>query len=585
MLKLFGNLRKREWLLMVLSLVFVIAEVGINLAMPEHMAHITTMVQTEGSTVGQIMKEGMLMLLCAVASLVTAVLSSLCSASVSTSFSANLRRKVFARVQDFSLEEIGHFSTASLITRSTNDVSQVQMVITMGLQLLIMAPIMAIMAIIKIYHKKAAWTFSTAVAVVLLLVLVGSCMAIVIPRFEKIQKLTDDLNRVTRENLNGLSVVRAYNAEHYQEDKFKKVNDTMTEMNLSTQRIMSLMSPGISLIMSGLSLSIYWIGALLISEAAAGDKLQIFSDMMVFSQYASQIVMAFMMLVMIFMITPKAAVSARRIQEVLDMKAAIRDGDVTEGKDGKKGEIVFDQVSFKYPGAEDYVLRDISFTAGRGETVALIGAIGCGKSSVVNLIPRFYDVTEGKVLVDGVDVKDYEQNALRDKIGYVPQKTFLFGGTIASNISYGNHGKGDLSPEALKEALDIAQASEFIDAQEEGSNAAVAQGGSNFSGGQKQRMSIARAIAGKPEILIFDDSFSALDYKTDKALRKALSEKCGDATKIIVAQRIGTIRDADRIVVLDKGKVAGIGKHEELLENCEVYREIALSQLSREELA
>ncbi len=584
-LKLFKNLGKREWLLMALSLVFVVAEVALNLTMPEYMADITRLVQTDGSTLGQIVSAGIKMLLCAVGGLVAAVLTSLCSASISTSFSATLRRKMFARVQDFSMEEIGHFSTASLITRSTNDISQVQVVVTMGLQLLVMAPIMAVMAIMKISHKKAAWTISTAVAVVLLLVLVGTCMAVVIPMFKKIQELTDDLNRVTRENLNGLSVVRAYNAEEYQEKKFQKANDTLTNINLFAQKIMALMSPGISMVMSGLSLSIYWIGATLINEAPVENRVQIFSDMMVFSQYAMQVVMSFMMLVMIFMIAPRAAVSAKRIQEVLDMKAAIKDGDVKDGKDGQQGEIVFDHVSFKYPGAEDYVLKDISFTAKKGETVAIIGAIGCGKSTTVNLIPRFYDVTDGSVRVDGVDVKDYEQRALRDKIGYVPQKTFLFAGSIESNIAYGNHGKGELSEEQLKEAIDIAQAGEFVDEQEEGSKATVAQGGTNFSGGQKQRMSIARAIAGKPEILIFDDSFSALDYKTDKALRRALSEKCKDATKIIVAQRIGTIRDADSIIVLDKGKMAGIGKHEELLENCQVYREIALSQLSREELA
>ncbi len=584
-LKLFKNLGKREWLLMALSLVFVVAEVALNLTMPEYMADITRLVQTDGSTLGQIVSAGIKMLLCAVGGLVAAVLTSLCSASISTSFSATLRRKMFARVQDFSMEEIGHFSTASLITRSTNDISQVQVVVTMGLQLLVMAPIMAVMAIMKISHKKAAWTISTAVAVVLLLVLVGTCMAVVIPMFKKIQELTDDLNRVTRENLNGLSVVRAYNAEEYQEKKFQKANDTLTNINLFAQKIMALMSPGISMVMSGLSLSIYWIGATLINEAPVENRVQIFSDMMVFSQYAMQVVMSFMMLVMIFMIAPRAAVSAKRIQEVLDMKAAIKDGDIKTGKDGQQGEIVFDHVSFKYPGAEDYVLKDISFTAKKGETVAIIGAIGCGKSTTVNLIPRFYDVTDGSVRVDGVDVKDYEQRALRDKIGYVPQKTFLFAGSIESNIAYGNHGKGELSEEQLKEAIDIAQAGEFVDEQEEGSKATVAQGGTNFSGGQKQRMSIARAIAGKPEILIFDDSFSALDYKTDKALRRALSEKCKDATKIIVAQRIGTIWDADSIIVLDKGKMAGIGKHEELLENCQVYREIALSQLSREELA
>ena len=488
-------------------------------------------------------------------------------------------------MQSFSMEEIGHFSTASLITRSTNDVTQIQMLIAMGLQMLVKAPIMAVWAIMKISDKKWQWTFSTAVAVVVLLLIVGVCLMFVTPKFKKIQSLTDDLNRVTRENLTGLSVVRAYNAEKYQEDKFENANEALTGTNLFAQRTLAFMMPGIQIVMSGLTLAIYWIGAVLINDAGMVDKVQIFSDMMVFSQYAIQVVMSFMMLVMIFMILPRASVAANRIQEVLDTKLTIEDGSGVHGDPDKTGEIVFDKVSFRYPDAEEDVLKDISFTAGKGETVALIGATGCGKSTVINLIPRFYDATEGTVSVDGVNVKDYSQKELRNKIGYVSQKATLFTGTIESNVAYGDNGQKNASETDIKKALDIAQASEFVDSLEDGSKAYVAQGGSNFSGGQKQRMSIARAIARKPEILIFDDSFSALDYKTDRVLREALAKSCKDSTRIVVAQRIGTIRDADRIIVLEDGKIAGMGRHEELMRDCEVYRQIALSQLSKEELA
>lgn len=585
MIKLFKNLRKQEWGLIVLALVFIVAQVWLDLTIPDYMADITRLVQTDGSTMNEILTAGGKMLLCALGSLVSAVLTAICAARIATSFAATIRGKLFSKVQSFSMEEIGHFSTASLITRSTNDVTQIQMLIAMGLQMLVKAPIMAVWAIMKISDKKWQWTFSTAVAVVVLLLIVGVCLMFVTPKFKKIQSLTDDLNRVTRENLTGLSVVRAYNAEKYQEDKFENANEALTGTNLFAQRTLAFMMPGIQIVMSGLTLAIYWIGAVLINDAGMVDKVQIFSDMMVFSQYAIQVVMSFMMLVMIFMILPRASVAANRIQEVLDTKLTIEDGSGVHGDPDKTGEIVFDKVSFRYPDAEEDVLKDISFTAGKGETVALIGATGCGKSTVINLIPRFYDATEGTVSVDGVNVKDYSQKELRNKIGYVSQKATLFTGTIESNVAYGDNGQKNASETDIKKALDIAQASEFVDSLEDGSKAYVAQGGSNFSGGQKQRMSIARAIARKPEILIFDDSFSALDYKTDRVLREALAKSCKDSTRIIVAQRIGTIRDADRIIVLEDGKIAGMGRHEELMCDCEVYRQIALSQLSKEELA
>jgi ATP-binding cassette subfamily B protein len=483
------------------------------------------------------------------------------------------------------MEEIGHFSTASLITRTTNDVVQVQMLIVMGLQMIIKAPIMAVCAIGKIAGKAWQWTFSTAAAVVILLAVVTICVAVAMPKFRKMQQLTDNLNRVTRENLTGLSVVRAYNAEEYQEKKFEAANDELTRTNLFAQRTMSFLMPSIQLVMSGLALAIYWLGAILIDQANLTDKLTLFSDMMVFSQYAIQVVMSFMLLVMIFMILPRATVSANRINEVIDTELTIQDGTLTEGEPDKKGEIEFKNVSFRYPDAEGSVLEDISFTAKQGETVAFIGATGCGKSTVVNLIPRFYDATEGEVLVDGVDVKKYTQKALRNKIGYVSQKATLFSGSIRSNIAFGDNGGKTPDDAEVKAAVATAQAAEFVEKMEHTYDGYVAQGGSNLSGGQKQRISIARAIARKPEILVFDDSFSALDYKTDRTLRKVLDEKCKDTTRIIVAQRIGTIRDADKIIVLDEGRIEGMGTHEELMDTCEVYRQIALSQLSKEELA
>ena len=572
-------------MLAALSLVFIVLQVWLDLTMPEYMAEITRLVQTEGSTMPEILSAGGMMLLCALASLAASIFTAVCAAKIAAGFGGTLRGKLFSKVGSFSMEEIGHFSTASLITRSTNDITQVQNLIVLGLQMLIKAPIMAVWAIGKISGKAGEWTMTTAVAVLVLLIVVLVCMVLVMPKFKRMQRLTDDLNRVTRENLTGLRVVRAYNAEQYQEDKFENANEALTSTNLFAQRAMSFLMPSIQLIMSGLSLAIYWIGAVLINEADMMGKIDLFSEMMVFSQYAIQVVMSFMMLVMIFMIMPRASVSAKRIMEVLSTAPTIVDGNLKEGKNGRAGEVEFRNVSFRYPDADGDVLQNISFTAKKGETVALIGSTGCGKSTVVNLIPRFYDASEGEVLVDGVNVREYTQKSLRAKIGYVSQKATLFTGTIRSNVAYGDNGRAETSEEEVKEAVATAQAAEFVEQLDGTYDGYVAQGGSNLSGGQKQRISIARAVARKPEIFIFDDTFSALDYKTDRTLRKTLDEKCGDATRIIVAQRIGTIRDADKIIVLDEGRIAGMGRHKELMQNCEVYQQIALSQLSKEELA
>ncbi len=584
MLKLFKNLRRTEGMLVALSLVFIVLQVWLDLTMPEYMAEITRLVQIPGSEMSEILLAGGKMLLCALGSLAASVVTAVCAAKIAAGFGGTLRRKLFSKVGSFSMEEIGHFSTASLITRSTNDITQVQNLIVMGLQMLIKAPIMAVWAIGKISGKAREWTMSTAAAVIILLLVVLISMILVMPKFKKMQKLTDDLNRVTRENLTGLRVVRAYNAEQYQENKFEDANEALTSTNLFTQRAMSFLMPSIQLIMSGLSLAIYWIGAVLINKADMMGKIDLFSEMMVFSQYAIQVVMSFMMLVMIFMILPRASVSANRIMEVLDTAPTIVDGKREEGN-VRNGEVEFRNVSFRYPDADGDVLQNISFTAKKGETVALIGATGCGKSTVINLIPRFYDATKGEVLVDGVNVREYTQKSLRAKIGYVSQKAILFTGTIHSNVAYGDNGQAAASEEEVKDAVAIAQAAEFVEQLDGTYDGYVAQGGANLSGGQKQRISIARAVARKPEIFIFDDSFSALDYKTDRILRRTLDEKCGDATRIIVAQRIGTIRDADKIIVLEEGKIAGMGRHQELMKNCEVYQQIALSQLSKEELA
>lgn len=585
MLKIFKNFRKKEWLMVFISLFFIVSQVWLDLKLPDYMSEITMLVQTEGSEMSDILTAGGKMLLCAFGSLAASVVVAAFAAKIASNFAAVLRQKLFDKVQSFSMEEIGGFSTASLITRSTNDIQQVQMFIVMGLQVMIKAPIMAVWAILKIYGKSSEWTSATAVAVVFLLIVVGTCVCLAMPKFKRLQALTDDINRVTRENITGLNVVRAYNAEEYQEEKFEEVNNVLTKTHLFAGRVMAVMMPGIQMTMNGLTLAIYWIGAILIENAALQDKIGLFSDMVVFSSYAMQVVMAFMLLVMIFILLPRASVAAKRIMEVLDTNPTIIDGTKTEGSKGLKGEVEFKNVSFRYPDAEEYVLHDISFKAHKGETVAFIGSTGCGKSTTINLVPRFYDATEGEVLVDGINVKEYSQYALRNKIGYVSQKAILFSGTIKSNVSYGDNGKGGVLETDIVDAVYTAQAAEFVEKQQDGYDGFVAQGGSNFSGGQKQRLSIARAVCRHPEIFIFDDSFSALDYKTDRKLREVLKKECADATKLIVAQRIGTIRDADRIIVLDEGGVAGMGTHDELMKNCEVYQQIAYSQLSKEELA
>lgn len=585
MIKLLKKLTKKDMALAGLAFLLILAQVYLNLTMPDYMSDMTVLVQTEGSAMADILAAGGKMLLCAVGSLLTAACIAVCAAKISANFSANLRGQVFNRVQSFSMEEIGRFSTSSLITRSTNDITQVQMVLVLGLEVFLKAPVTAVWAICKIAGKSWQWTATTGIAVIILLCIVGTCVMVAMPKFRKLQILTDNINRVTRENLTGLRVVRAYNAEDYQETKFEKANDELKCTQLFANRTMTILMPGIMLVMNGLTLAVYWVGAYLINDAGMQDKLTLFSDMIVFLQYAMQVVMAFMMLVMIFVLVPRASVAAKRINEVLDTEPAIEDGAKTEAKAGMTGEVEFRHVSFKYPDAEKNVLEDITFTAHKGDTVAFIGSTGCGKSTVINLIPRFYDATEGEVLVDGMNVKEYTQEALRNRIGYVSQKAILFSGTVAGNVAYGENGGKPADREDIIDAVHTAQADEFVEKLPDTYDGFVAQGGSNLSGGQKQRLSIARAICRHPEIMIFDDSFSALDYKTDRILRKALDEKCGDTTRLIVAQRIGTIRDADKIIVLDEGRIAGMGTHDELMKNCEVYRQIAFSQLSKEELA
>ena len=584
MFKLFKNLEKKDRCFILMALVFIVAQVWLDLKLPDYMSEITVLVETPDSSMQDILIAGGKMLACAFGSLVSGISVAVLAAKSGIDFAATIREKLFHKVQDFSMEEIGKFSTASLITRTTNDVSQIQILIVMGLQAIAKAPIMAVWAILKIYNKSWQWTASTGVALVILLLIVITCIVLASPKFKKMQVLTDNLNRVTRENLTGLNVIRAYNAEEYQEEKFEKANNELTSANMFANRTMAFLMPGIQGVMNGLTLAIYWIGAILINNAAMNKKLTLFSDMVVFSSYAMQVIMAFIMLVMIFMIWPRASVAANRITEVLDTDITIKDGSL-DGDTKEKGTVEFKNVSFAYPNAAANVVENISFKANKGETIAFIGATGCGKSTVINLIPRFYDVTDGEVLVDGINVKDYKQNELRNKIGYVSQKAILFSGDVESNVAYGDNGKKDATPDEVKEAVKIACADDFVENLKDKYHGYVAQGGDNFSGGQKQRLSIARAIAKKAEILIFDDSFSALDYKTDRKLRTALKKQCSDTTKIIVAQRIGTIRDADLIIVLDGGKIAGKGTHSELMESCEEYRQIAYSQLSKEELA
>ncbi|ASA21578.1 ABC transporter ATP-binding protein [Paenibacillus donghaensis] len=583
MVTILKYLKPKEWALFGISLLFIVTQVWLDLELPDYMSDITRLIQTPGSEMNEILAAGGWMLLCALGSLATSIIVAGIAARIAADFSSRLRSKLFDKVQSFSMEEINNFSTASLITRSTNDITQVQMLIVIGLQLLVKAPILAVWALLKITGKSWQWSLATGAAVGVLILVVGICIVLVLPKFQRLQQLTDNLNRVARENLTGLRVIRAYNAESYQEDKFSVANNELTRTNLFANNVMTMMMPSISLIMSGLSLAIYWIGAVMIQNAAGTAKMGLFSDMIVFSSYAMQVVMAFMMLIMIFILMPRAHVSAKRINEVLDTKASLEDGLLTSSPMDRVGEVEFRNVSFKYPDAEECVIEDISFTVNQGETVAFIGSTGCGKSTLVNLIPRFYDATAGEVLVDGINVSQYEQSALRNKMGYVSQKAILFGGTVSSNVAFGDNGS-DLTSDVV-DAVYTSQASDFVEKMEGSYEAQVAQGGSNLSGGQKQRLSIARAIARRPEILIFDDSFSALDYKTDRKLRSELKKESRGTTILIVAQRIGTIKDADRIIVLEAGRMAGMGTHDELMQSCSIYQEIAYSQLSKEELA
>lgn len=583
MFKLFKNFTKKDYLLIFISLIFILVQVWLDLKLPDYMSEITKLVQTEGSKMSAILENGGYMLLCAFGSLLSAVLVGYISSNVSASFSKTIRKKLFDKVENLGIAEVKNFSTSSLITRTTNDITQIQMFISMGLQLLIKAPVTAIWAVTKILNKNITWSAVTAVAVIILLVTILTLMLIVMPRFKKVQKLTDKLNGVTRENLTGIRVVRAFNAEEYQEDKFAQVNDELTNTQLFNQKAFSVMQPIMYLVMYFLTLSIYFIGADLINKSLMADKLGLFSDMVVFSSYSMQVIMSFLMLAMIFMMLPRASVSAKRINEVLDTELSIKDGNFT-GATKETGIVEFKNVSFKYPDAEEYLLENISFKANKGETVAFIGSTGSGKSSLINLIPRFYDATDGEVLVDGVNVKEYKQDSLRNKLSYVPQKATLFHGTVSSNVSFGDNGREEITAKKIEEAIKVAQAEEFVTKMDKTYNADIAQGGTNVSGGQKQRLSIARAVARDPEIYIFDDSFSALDYKTDYVLRKKLKNYTKDATSLIVAQRIGTIMNADKILVLDNGHCVGMGTHKELLKNCKVYKQIALSQLSKEEL-
>ena len=580
MIKLFRYLRKKDWLFVCISLCFIVFQVWLDLRLPDYMAEITRLIQTPDSALSSVVWAGMKMLACALLSMAAMFVVGYFVAQVAAGLSKRLREAVYGKVISFSMEEMGKFSTASLITRSTNDISQVQMVIAIGLQASVRAPIMAVWAITKIINKNLMWSAATGVAVAFLLVIIAVIFVLVVPGFQKLQTLTDNINRVARENLSGVRVVRAYNAEKYQEDKFEEANEELTSVNLFNQKIMALMSPVMTLISSGLTLSIYWIGVYLIDKAALQDKITLFSDMIVFSSYAMQVIMSFMMLTFTFIILPRAIVSSKRINEVLETKNRIMDGEGCENTQ-ESGTVEFRNVSFHYPDAADDMISDISFKANKGEMVAFIGATGSGKTTLINLIPRFYDATGGEVLVDGVNVKKYKLSELRKKIGYAPQKALLFSGTVEENVCYG---ADTPDSERLNEALEISQAKEFVEKLTDNVKSKISQGAVNVSGGQKQRLSIARSLYNKPEILIFDDSFSALDYRTDKILRKELRERSKGSTSLIVAQRIGTIMEADLIIVLEEGRIVGQGKHKELLKSCPIYKEIAMSQLSEEEL-
>lgn len=581
MIRILSNLKLKEWLLILVIIGLVYGQVWLDLRMPDYMSEITKLVQTEGSQMNDILGNGAMMVLCAFLSLLGAVLTGFCTSLLSANLSMNIRERLFDKVENLSMAEIKKFSTSSLITRTTNDITQIQMFAAMGLQMLFKAPLMAILAVLKILDKNIEWSILTGIAVGILLIVVLVLILIVIPKFKLVQKLTDDLNGVTRENINGIRVIRAFNAEEYQEDKFNKVNENLTKRQLFNQRTFSIMMPVMNLVLFGLTLGIYYIGAILINDADFGSKVGIFGDMIVFSSYAMQVIASFLMLALVFMILPRASVSANRINEVLYSKNKIKNGNLKKSKAEEEGTIEFKNVFFKYPDGDEDLLRDISFKINKGETFAIVGSTGSGKSSIINLIPRLYDVTGGEVLVDGVNVKEYDEEYLNDKIGFVTQKAILFNGTVESNVNYGKKKK---SKEKIKEAIEVAQAKDFVENMDKNYESHIASGGTNISGGQKQRLSIARAIAKDPEIYIFDDSFSALDYKTDSNLRKELKKYTKNATTIIVAQRIGTIMNSDKILVIDEGKIAGLGTHKELLKSCEVYKQIALSQLTEEEL-
>ena len=584
MFKLFKDFSKKDIFYIILCILFIVVQVWLDLKLPDYMSEITVLVQSEDSTLNDILIQGVYMLGCAFGSLISAVIVGYFSSMIAADFSLDLRKQIFRRVEDFGTEEIKKFSTSSLITRTTNDVTQVEMLIAMGLQMLIKAPIMAVWAISKIVNKSIEWSLLTGGCVVVLLFTIGLLMIIVMPRFQIVQKLIDKINGVTRENLTGIRVIRAFNAENYQEKRFGDVNNELTKTQLFNQRCFAILNPVMNIVMQFLTLGIYFIGAHLIAAAGMVQKITLFSNMVVFSSYGMQVIMSFLMLAMIFMMWPRAQVSARRINEIFDQDISIKDGTFLGNDTKEVGTVEFKNVSFKYPDADDYLLKNISFKANKGDVVAFIGSTGSGKSSLINLVPRFYDATDGEVLVDGVNVKDYTQEALHNKIGYVPQKAVMFTGTVAQNVAYGDNGRSKPTLEEIKKAIEVSQGSEFVSKMDGEYDAHIARGGTNVSGGQKQRLAIARAIARNPEIYIFDDSFSALDYKTDSVLRKELKKYTNSATSLIVAQRIGTIINADKIVVLDKGECIGIGTHKELLKNCEVYKEIALSQLSKEEL-
>lgn len=585
MIKLFKHFHKEEWFLIALSIIFIFAQAWLDLHIPEYMSNITYLITNETSELTTILAMGGKMVLCALGSLVTAIIVGFFAARIAARFAKRIRKEIFCKVESFSMEEMNVFSTPSLITRSTNDVTQIQRFVAVGMQVIIKAPIISALAIEKILATgKLEWSLLVTGAVFALITVIVAIMFYTLPRFEKIQKITDNLNRVTRENLTGLEVIRAYNAEEYQENKFDEVNTDLMDNNLKVQRRMAVLHPSMVLVLNCIALGVYWIGAILINSAGTADKMTLFSDMVVFSSYAVQVIMAFTLLTIVLVALPRASISAKRINEVLDTKIKITDGKLTQGKTGKEGIIEFRNVSFAYPDSNEYVVKNINFSANKGETIAFIGATGSGKSTIINLAVRFYDVLEGEILVDGMNVKEYTKNALCNKFGYVSQKAVLFSGTVASNIAYGDNGKNKATSEEIKKAIEIAQSKDFVEKLENGYEGMVAQGGANFSGGQKQRLSIARAIARKPEFYIFDDSFSALDYKTDHILRSKLKEETKGVTTLIVAQRIGTIKDADKILVIKDGEIVGSGKHEELLKKCDEYKEIALSQLSKEEL-